>query len=247
MVEGEDTAMIGIISTFEQEFDAITDRIPGIQHDMKGGQLFHVGQVEHQPFVITASGPGKVAAAATTQQLIDEFEPDRIVHVGLIHKLVSFLNYYDLVLANAIFQSDVMFETFGRTKEETEPATRVYIPDVSLSRKIAEIYDSIVQNKTHDRKLVAGSLLCGDSISEDPTKIRYLVRQHGVVAKDQEAGAVSQVCHKNNIPYAVARMIMGRRVSTDESLMYVCHKEASETYLKLINELLQELAEIENV
>ena len=59
------------------------------------------------PLVIGISGPGKVNAALCTEIMIELFEADCILNVGIVGAISKYLNVYDMVVAREVVQADI--------------------------------------------------------------------------------------------------------------------------------------------
>src|SRR5262249_62371946 len=75
--------MLGIISAMPDEITAIVESLAEVTTRTLGHRQYHAGNFEDTPVVVVFSGWGKVAAAATTTQLITSYDVSDIVFTGV--------------------------------------------------------------------------------------------------------------------------------------------------------------------
>ena len=163
--------------------------------------FFHA--MEHdQPLILGTSGVGKVAAAMTTQKIIDHYDPRYILFTGLAGALNPAYDIGDLILADQCIQYDIDASELGfpvGTIPYTEYHT--FTPDTTLLK--------LAQQIETDQKVHTGTILTGDQFMTHDKRDRYqtLLDQFKGDAIEMEGAALAHVCTHNQIPFLLLRTI----------------------------------------
>jgi adenosylhomocysteine nucleosidase len=149
------------------------------------GEYFYAN-VERERVLFFHGGWGKVAAAGSTQYVIDRFRPARLINLGTCGGVEGRIKRFDIVAVEKVVIYDIA-EAMGDSKEAiaeyttTLPLpTRLPVPVVG-----AAMYSA-------DRDLTAAGL-------------REMEAQYQPVVADWESGAIAWVAHKNNTPLLILR------------------------------------------
>jgi adenosylhomocysteine nucleosidase len=134
-------------------------------------------------------GWGKISAAATTQYVIDHFQPDLLVNLGTCGGFVGHIETGTIILVEKTIVYDII-EQMGDADEAIEH----YSTDIDLSWLDENLPLSVVR----------GLMVSGDRdiVVED---IPMLVEKYGAVAADWESGAIAWVANKNRVRCLILR------------------------------------------
>ena len=99
--------MIGIMSAMPEELNALLEIMQVENEIVLGNKTFFKGKLYNREVVLVFSKWGKVAAATTTVQLINTFQPDEIIFSGVAGGLQKDLNIGDVILATKLYQYDM--------------------------------------------------------------------------------------------------------------------------------------------
>ena len=94
--------MIGIIGAMDTEVDNIKSQVKGETVSEIAGVEFVCGFIDDVTVCVAKCSPGKVNAALCTQAMIDNFDIEMIINVGVACSLSS-----DVVIKNVVIASDV--------------------------------------------------------------------------------------------------------------------------------------------
>ena len=94
--------MIGIIGAMDTEVDYIKAQVKGKTVSEVAGVEFVCGFIEDVTVCVAKCSPGKVNAALCAQAMIDNFDIDLIINVGVACSLSN-----DVVIKNVVIASDV--------------------------------------------------------------------------------------------------------------------------------------------
>ena len=107
---------IGVVVAMKSEILQVINQLNHNKEYKVDGFDFYTGSLTcnidsvHQrviPLVIGISGPGKVNAALCTEIMIELFEADCILNVGIVGAISKYLNVYDMVVAREVVQADI--------------------------------------------------------------------------------------------------------------------------------------------
>jgi adenosylhomocysteine nucleosidase len=134
-------------------------------------------------------GWGKVAAAASTQYVIDHFDPGLLVNLGTCGGFEGAIERGAVVLAERTVIYDII-ERMGDAKE----AIRDMATSLDLAWLPAELPLSVVR----------GTLVSADQ-DLDPAAIAALRAEYGAAAGDWESGAIAYIAARNGTRLLILR------------------------------------------
>ena len=131
-------------------------------------------------------GWGKVAAAGSTQYVIDHFRPARLINLGTCGGVEGRIKRFDIVAVDKVVIYDIA-EAMGDSKEAIdEYSTTIPLPARFPTPAVkATMYSA-------DRDLTADGLRAIDAL-------------YHPIAADWESGAIAWVAHKNGTPLLILR------------------------------------------
>lgn len=134
-------------------------------------------------------GWGKVAAAASTQYVIDRFDPGLLINLGTCGGFEGAIEKGAIVLADRTVIYDII-ERMGDAQE----AIRDMATSIDLAWLPAELPLSVVR----------GTLVSADQ-DLDPAAIAGLRAEYGAAAGDWESGAIAYVAARNGTRLLILR------------------------------------------
>ena len=210
---------LGIISAMPEEVQSIIDVLENIKITTKGMRSYYCGEFQSKEVVVVFSRWGKVAAAITTTQLINDFEIDEILFTGVAGALASDLNVGDIVIGEKLFQHDMdtrpLFDKFeipllGKKYFKATDNPKLESSVVLFSREI----DNHIQKEVLDEFKISipqiknGTILSGDQFIASKEKAKELLTDiSDALCVEMEGAAVAQVCFEYEIPFSIIRII----------------------------------------
>ena len=220
---------IGIIFAMDEEINAFKKFIV-IKNEYKIFDLhFLEGDMNNINCIMVTCGIGKVNAARATQELIDKFNIDYIMNVGVAGSINDDLDIGDVLIGEHTVQHDFDITAFRHSKG--------YIPGIGDniecdSQLVSRMLESIknVEEKSYNIKLgivATGDIFCTDVAMKDKIRAKF---DADVV--DMECGAIAQVAYLNEMPFIVIRSISdspnGKNEKTfEENLPFACKRFAN--------------------
>ena len=100
------------------EFDELS-KIYGIDKIEKKG-CYKVFQIEegNNQLIFIASGPGEIQAAAATQYMIDNYEPDMLINFGLAGGLTGTMKVKDMCIVKSVVHTDYNVSLYEKSEED---------------------------------------------------------------------------------------------------------------------------------
>ena len=195
--------VIGIIGAMAEEVESLK-KIMKVENTMiKAGMEFFEGKLWNHDAVVVVSGIGKVNAAICSQILVDMFDVDRIINVGVAGGVSIDANPGDVVIASSLVQHDVDCTAFG---ERHGQIPRMDVYDFKCDESMINIAKN-VELKSESNKTMVGIIATGDQFIADNEKVKWLDSTFGAAAVEMEGASIAQVSHQNRVPFIVIRSI----------------------------------------
>ena len=150
---------IGIIVAMQEELEEIKEYVEDINEKEIRHITFIEGKVEEKNVVLVQCGIGKVNAAMVTQALIDSYNIEYIVNIGVAGALTPMLNIGDVVIADKLIQHDFDITAFGHSKGYITGVGDFIQTDENLKNKLEKLNHN---NKDNDYKIKLGIIASGD-------------------------------------------------------------------------------------
>lgn len=194
--------MLGIIGAMDVEVDAIKAKIKDGVITRAAGAEFVTGYIENVMVTVARCSPGKVNAALCTQAMIDKFDIDKIINVGVACSLDPKVIIKNIVIATDVCQYDIDITALGEPKGYINGINMIKIPtDPQLSELLARTAIN------SGERIHRGTVASGDTFIGNAQQKKEIANDFGAICGEMEGGAIGHVCSANNIPFAVLRSI----------------------------------------
>lgn len=195
---------IGIIGALGEEVDELKDNLVDVEIVSRAGMDFYVGLLNDKQTIIVKSGVGKINAAVCTQILIDVFEVQAVINVGVAGSLKNEINIGDVVIARDVVNHDMDGTGFGHAYGEVPNMDKIYF---EADGHLVECAKSICEKVNPDITPYVGRILTGDQFISDKNKKEWLVNTFAGYCTEMEGVAVGQTAWLNNVPFLIIRAI----------------------------------------
>ena len=197
---------VAVVSAMPEEQRALLGQIGALTIVAHAGRRFHAGMLAGWPAVLTLSGIGKVAAAATTALLLERFESiDAVLFTGVAGGLGPDVRVGDVVIARELLQHDLDASPLFPRYEVPLTGRSRFAADAAWSDRFVQAARSLGL-RVHE-----GLVVSGDRFVATAAESRELVsRLPDALAVEMEGAAVAQVCADFGKPFAVLRTISDR-------------------------------------
>ncbi len=210
----------GIIGAMHEEILLLKKDIQQLKTEQFGSREFHSGTIDGKEVVMALSGWGKVAAASTATTLINHYQVDQLVFIGLAGSIQAQLHIGDIVVANQLIQHDVDLSRLEHFPEVKPPFWKDFsfkvLPqsedkalqavETFLTKLKAGAYPAI--SKEYAPQVHLGAIGTGDQfIASKDGKMRINERFPQILCTEMEGAAIAQVGADYQIPCTVIRVI----------------------------------------
>lgn len=195
--------IIGIIGAMEEEVENLLQNIDLERREVKAKMEFNLGILWGKKVVVVKSGIGKVNAAICTQILIDDFNVDKVINVGIAGGIGDNIYPGDVVIGENLVQYDMDTSAFG---DKIGQIPRLDTFDFRCEEDLIEKAKMACKNATEHNSFV-GRIVTGDQFIADQSKIRWLSEEFNGLACEMEGGSIAQACYLNDVPFVVIRSI----------------------------------------
>lgn len=197
--------MIGIIGAMDKEIALLKSSLEEMYSVKYADKVFYIGKMQDKEVVLVKSGIGKVNAAMTTVLLLNEFDIDYVINIGIAGGLTP-VTEASMVVAGRLCYSDVDARDIDGLPYGQMPEEELFIyPDEALRKQALELLES---EEEEEEIVFEGTLVSGDQFVTNPEKLEPIQSVvEDVVACEMEGMAIGVVCEKFNTPFLSIRGI----------------------------------------
>lgn len=161
---------IGIIGAMSEEVEILKNEMNIKETFEQATMKFFEGDLLDKDVVVVTCGIGKVNAAVCTQILIDHFDVDQVINVGIAGGMREDIYPGDVVIANTLVQHDMDVRFFG---DPLGQIPRMDTFDFKCDEKLIEKAQEAI-SKIKDANAFVGRIISGDQFLSDEKKQREL-------------------------------------------------------------------------
>lgn len=200
---------IGIIGAMQEEVEILKNEMKVNSTLEKARMEFLSGELLDKDIVIVTSGIGKVNAAVCTQILVNEFDVDCVINVGIAGGLHKDIYPGDIVVAENLVQHDMDTTFFGDTLGQIP---RLETFDFKCDDKLVNLAKASC-SKVEKISTFSGRIVSGDQFISKSEKLQALHSEFNAFACEMEGASIGQVCYLNNLPFVVIRSISDNAIN----------------------------------
>ncbi|MBQ9531019.1 MAG: 5'-methylthioadenosine/adenosylhomocysteine nucleosidase [Eubacterium sp.] len=194
--------MLGIIGAMDVEVNSIKNNVKNKITTVFANIEFVLGEIEEKSVCVAQCSPGKVNAALCTQLMIDKFDVDRIINIGVGCSLDENVVIRDIVVADKLCQYDIDVTALG---EEKGLINGINVVKIASSPSLSEELEKSALNCGYNVHI--GTIASGDTFIGSSRLKKSINKDFGAICGEMEGGAIAQVCYINSIPFAVLRTV----------------------------------------
>jgi adenosylhomocysteine nucleosidase len=214
--------MLAMISAMPDEIAAIVASLTDASTQTLGSRQYHAGNFQDTPVVVVFSGWGKVAAAATTTQLIASYDVTDIVFTGVAGAVRHGLSIGDVVVGTELVQHDMDASPIFPRYEVPLLGKALLATDAGLRARLRSAAEGFLQQdltlavqqssrdwfRISSPRVIEGVIASGDQFIDSAEEIEALrQRLPNVECVEMEGAAVAQVCLEYSMPFGIVRTI----------------------------------------
>jgi adenosylhomocysteine nucleosidase len=229
--------MFGIIGAMKIEIDMIISKMEDVEEVNFGIRTFYVGSYNEKEIVIVEAGIGKVNAAVTTTLMIENFEVDYIINIGVAGGQHG-VKHKDVIISDYVLYHDVDVTSYDAYIRGQVPGHEpLFEADQTLVTNTRFILEKL------DIDFKVGKIASGDQFVTNPDTVKEINEIYNdIYAIEMEAGAIAHVATIYKVPFIVYRSIsdvIGDENQENDFYKFVA--EAAENASIVLSELLKTL------
>lgn len=200
--------MIAIICAMSEERDAFLNMMTSFKVEYEKRVLYHEGKILDNRYyigdingvrvVLCRCGVGKVYAAIGTTLLIQRYQPDLVLNVGVAGALTNQLNVGDVVTATRVADWEVDIPKWERSFDSSKIAYKCDNKIIQLS----EGYNDSIPT------VFTGPIVSGDEFVRKKSQLKTIKKFFpDAVCVDMEGASIANSCYAFETPFAIIRSI----------------------------------------
>lgn len=197
---------------------------------------FIKGKINNKEVILVEAGIGKVNSARVTQILIDNFEIEAIINVGVAGCANDKLNIGDIVIGKKIVQHDFDITAFGHPKGFISNIGQYVESDNELLNKMER---TIEKMKDESFKIKIGVIASGDIFCTESKMKEKIRAKFNADVIEMEGAAIAQVCKLDNIPFIIIRSISDNPNGENNFTFKQFIKKVSKRYATIVKEFIK--------
>lgn len=196
--------MIGIIGIMDEEIISIKRKMQVNQHVEIAGMQYYIGLIDEKEVVAVTSHQGKAGAAICTQILIDRFDVEYIINVGVAGGLNPEINIGDLVVASdrTKVDSETLFDDDEKKYNDFKK-----VAYIEMNTRLTEAALKAAHALRGNHKVYAGRISSEDEFICSMKLEKDIYTMHTAYCAEMEGTAIANCCFWNQIPFVIVRMI----------------------------------------
>lgn len=211
---------IGVIGAMQEEIMLLKDELDNVTEHILGTRTFYKGAYGNKNIIMSLSGWGKSAAASTITSLINVFNVDTVIFIGLAGSLKPQITIGDIVIADCLIQYDVEMKDLTTIGEVNPPFYKNFSFNTDKKARIKSISavdEFILQLKNNEYSEISsdyiprmhvGAIGTGDKfVGSSQIKYDIVEKYPNLLCTEMEGAAIAQIANDYNIPCSVIRII----------------------------------------
>ena len=204
---------IAIIAAMQEEVDVIEELMSNIEIMKIYNLEILSGKINEKEVLLVKCGVGKVNSARTTQILIDRFDIEYIINVGVAGSLNDELDIGDIVIGKGLVQHDFDITAFGHEKGYINQYVGKYLESTT---NLINKCEKIINEDFKEIKTKIGTIATGDIFCNSKDLKEEIAKEFKADCIEMEGAAIAQVCKLCNTPFIVIRSISDKANSSKE-------------------------------
>ena len=227
---------IGIITAMAEEFTVIEALMKNIEVIEKYNLKFYCGSINEKKVVLVECGVGKVNSARATQMMLDIFDIEYMINVGVAGSLNNNLEIGDIVIGKKLVQHDFDITAAGHPKGYI---SKEIGKELFSDSKLVKECENIIKNDLKEVNAKIGTIATGDVFCQEVALKDEIVKEFNADCVEMEGAAIAQVCILSNIPFIVVRSISDKPNGHNNIEFEKYVESSSKRFSKLIELLIK--------
>ncbi|MDH6364125.1 adenosylhomocysteine nucleosidase [Enterococcus sp. PF1-24] len=215
---------IGIVAAMELELSALLKHLTIIKtKEINQRNFYSCIYGEHQ-LELVCCGRGKVNATFYTSELIQHFQPEIVINLGVSGGIDESLKIFDILVGEKYCHYDVR----KKQSEQHFPKQLYYFADQEFLNRTLQLNSNIK----------AATFGTGEAFVTEAEVKDSIATEFAVQAVDMESAAIAQCCHLKATRFISLRAICdkadAKAINTTEDLQTKASEKLADILLKLL-------------
>ena len=233
---------IGILSAMWVEAELLAEAMQNVRVSEYSGMKYYEGMLGGCAAVLSTCGVGKINAAIYTQQMIDRFSVDALLHTGIAGSLDPRVRHLDVVAADRLTYHDVRRSQM----RDLFPYQPFFETDPRLCRLLGQGAEKYGKEREEETQVHTGLILTGDAFVTDQREKERLKQSFPqALCVEMEGCAVAHTAYVNQVPIGVIRCISDLADGSAQEDYGAFEKKAADKAAKIVMQALLKMKEIE--
>lgn len=225
---------IGIIGAMDIEIKNLKEKLENLEVININFLEFYTGTIGNTKIVLVKCFEGKVNSAIATQIMINNFNVDLILNIGVAGGISDELDIGGIAISNSTVECDLDTTKLGYNLGYAFGLEKVII---ECDKKTC---DKIYGIAKISNNVVVGTIASSDKFISDEEYKKMLKEKFNAVAVDMESASISHVCALNNVPFCAVRAISDNTSTTE-------YKDFVDIAIEKLDSVLMSLFKIETI
>lgn len=196
--------IIGIIGAMDEEVDELKEIMECHNTTDQAGLTFYTGLLHGEKVVVVRCGIGKVNAAICTQVLIDQYDVNVIVNVGVAGALHKTLDIGDIVISSDAVYHDFDTTAFGHKKGIIPRMDESFF---KADEEMIKLAKEAGENLPSNPNIFVQRIVSGDQFVASKELKEEIIKEFDAYCTEMEGAAIAHTCYLNQIPFVIIRAI----------------------------------------
>lgn len=186
----------------DTELEVFLSKMTNIKEETHGIRTFYVGSFMSKNVVVVKAGISKVNAAITTTLLIENYNIDAIINIGVAGG-INGVKHGDVVISTEVVHHDMDATNFSSYIYGQVPGLE---PSFKADEALLNATKSILNNLHFSHKV--GRIASGDQFVIDVDILSEINKVYkDIYAVEMESAAIAQTAHLYDVPFIIYRSI----------------------------------------
>ncbi|WP_075578593.1 5'-methylthioadenosine/S-adenosylhomocysteine nucleosidase [Enterococcus faecalis] len=187
---------LGVIAAMDLELQKLLEYFPPQRKIQLAKNTFYIYEQKTSQVIMVCAGQGKTNAKLYSQILIDSFQIEQLINIGICGCLNEKLQLFEMVLGEEYCHYDIR----ERQSINKFPYQLYYKGDKGMLAELQHL----------DEKIKCVRFGTGEGFVCDTTEKRNLIEQFSIDCVDMESAAIAQCCFLNDCAFVSIRIICDR-------------------------------------
>lgn len=226
---------IAIIAAMMEEIAPFYKKLENHLIEDKKGFKVNIGSFNNYKIYAVQCGVCKVNAATAAQMIIDNYDIDLFIMVG-VSGAIEDLKIGDTVISTKVAHHDVDPEIMKSYRPFLDNNSGYFTSDIESVEKVKKI----LKEKEYKHGIYYGAMVSGEQFITDDGREK-IINDFSPLCVDMETSAVAHACYSTGIPFFAIRSITDTKDESGEESFKRNYEEARTNSLIILEDILSKI------